>query len=195
MPSSWCAGATCSTASCATSARSARCSETLGAEHAARFTVADRLQGNRRPALRFRAPRARDRRARGLSAAPRLFSRGPRAGAAGVRRCSPAAMTRRAGDPRGGGDGVPARRRLRRLGRDRARRQPQAQEERPALVAVPAPVDADVLHRARPRDALLHRAVLAARLRQLYAWAMRRRRRLREIWNGDRIPGLPHVPC
>ena len=38
-----------------------------------------------------------------------------------------------------------------------------------AMVAVPAPVERDVFHRQRPGAALLHRAVLAARLRELHA--------------------------
>src|SRR5215472_13461993 len=37
------------------------------------------------------------------------------------------------------------------------------------MVALPAAVDADVFHRPRPRDPLLHRAVLVARLQQLHA--------------------------
>ncbi len=42
-------------------------------------------------------------------------------------------------------------------------------ERRLALVAVPAAVVGDVFHRQRPRAAVLHRAVLAARLRELHA--------------------------
>ncbi len=38
-----------------------------------------------------------------------------------------------------------------------------------AVVDVPAAVDGDVFHRQRPRAALLHRAVLPARLRELHA--------------------------
>src|ERR1700683_4638577 len=37
------------------------------------------------------------------------------------------------------------------------------------MVAVPAAVDGDVFHRQWPRAAVLHRAVLAARLRELHA--------------------------
>ena len=55
------------------------------------------------------------------------------------------------------------------LGRGvRARHEPQARGRRLALVAVPAPLEPDVLHRQRPRAAVLHRAVLAARLRELH---------------------------
>ncbi len=43
------------------------------------------------------------------------------------------------------------------------------QRRRHAVVDVPAAVDGDVFHRQRPGAAMLHRAVLAARLRELHA--------------------------
>jgi molybdenum cofactor biosynthesis enzyme MoaA len=58
--------------------------------------------------------------------------------------------------------------RLQRLGRHRARHQHQEAPRRFALVALPPPLDADVLHRQRSRASLLHCAVFDARLRQLY---------------------------
>ncbi len=58
-----------------------------------------------------------------------------------------------------------ARRHFQRVGRRLgAGRQPQTQRYRHALVAVPAAMDGDVFHREWPRAAVLHRAVLAARL-------------------------------
>ncbi len=56
----------------------------------------------------------------------------------------------------------------RRLGRDRARDQPEAAGGS-RLGDVPAAVVADVFHGPRPGAALLHRAVLGARLLQLHA--------------------------
>ena len=50
----------------------------------------------------------------------------------------------------------------------RARHEPGAFRRRLALVAVPPAVVGDVFHRQRPRAALLHRAVLAAWLRELH---------------------------
>ena len=47
--------------------------------------------------------------------------------------------------------------------------EPCQEARRQSLVAVPAAVDGHVLHRQRARAALLHRAVLAARLRELHA--------------------------
>ena len=77
---------------------------------------------------------------------------------------------RGAGDPRGGAERSP--RALGIASTPRARPSPSISlhraHRRPAVVAVPAAVDADVLHRARPGDPLLHRAVLAARLRELH---------------------------
>ena len=51
----------------------------------------------------------------------------------------------------------------------RARAEPQAPEQRFAVVDVPPPVDRYVFHRERPRAAVLHCAVLAAGLRKLHA--------------------------
>ena len=59
-----------------------------------------------------------------------------------------------------------------------------------AVVAVPPAVDRHVHHRQRPRVALLHRAVLAARLRELHA---RRRHPADLAGNLDR-PGLSRFP-
>ena len=53
--------------------------------------------------------------------------------------------------------------------RFRAGHEPRARRRRLALVALPAAVVGDVFHRQRPRAAVLHRAVLAARLRELHA--------------------------
>src|SRR5580704_12453281 len=58
------------------------------------------------------------------------------------------------------------------------------------MVAVPAAVDGDVFHRQRPRAAVLHRAVLAARLRELHA---RRRHSANPARDLDR-PGLRRFP-
>src|SRR5580692_2318776 len=58
------------------------------------------------------------------------------------------------------------------------------------MVAVPAAVDGDVLHRQRSRAAVLHRAVLAARLRELHA---RRRHPADAARDLDR-PGLQRFP-
>src|SRR5260221_1239579 len=55
------------------------------------------------------------------------------------------------------------------LGCDRAGNEPQTARREAALVALPAAVDTDVFHGARQGAALLHRALLDARLRQLYA--------------------------
>ena len=55
------------------------------------------------------------------------------------------------------------------IGRHRAGAEPQARAGRGAVVHLPAPVVADVFHRAWPRVALLHRAVFGARLRHLHA--------------------------
>ena len=53
---------------------------------------------------------------------------------------------------------------LQRLGRDRARYEPQAPNRRPAMVAVPAALDIDVFHRPWTGDPVLHRAFFDARL-------------------------------
>ena len=58
---------------------------------------------------------------------------------------------------------------LQRLRGHRARRKPRAQGRHEPLVAVPAALDGDVLHRQRPGAAVLHRAVLAEGLRELHA--------------------------
>ena len=71
---------------------------------------------------------------------------------------------------RGSGAGCRLRHDLQRVGGGvRAGPQPQAPGQPVALVAVPPAVDGHVLHRQRPGAALLHRAVLAARLRELHA--------------------------
>src|SRR5580698_6050902 len=58
------------------------------------------------------------------------------------------------------------------------------------MVAVPAALDGDVFHRQRSRAAVLHRAVLAARLRELHA---RRRHPADAARDLDR-PGLRRFP-
>src|SRR5277367_1877536 len=58
------------------------------------------------------------------------------------------------------------------------------------MVAMPAAVDGDVFHRQWPRAAVLHRAVFAARLRELHA---RRRHPAKSARNLDR-PGLHKFP-
>ena len=62
------------------------------------------------------------------------------------------------------------------------------------MVAVPAAVDGDVLHRQRPRAALLHRAVLAEGLRELHA---RRRNTGRPCARSGTAPptSLSATPC
>ena len=151
----------------------------------ARLAVADRPQGDHRPASRFRAHRPRDRREGGLPAAARVLRgrrhrhgapgpgpvRAPDAGGAAASRCGDRA-------------GAVARHQLQRLRRHRARREPGAQGRHEPLVAVPPSLGGDVLHRQRAGAALLHRAVLAARLRELHARRCHAGRRLREIWNG-----------
>jgi hypothetical protein len=68
--------------------------------------------------------------------------------------------------------------------------EPQAERRRHTVVDVPAAVDGDVFHRQWPRAAVLHRAVLAARLRKLHA---RRRHPGVAAQNLER-PGLQVVP-
>ena len=68
--------------------------------------------------------------------------------------------------------------------------EPQAARRRHAVVDVPAAVDGDVFHRQRPRAAVLHRAVLAARLRELHA----RRRHPGVAARDLERRGLPLVP-
>src|SRR3984885_6500159 len=58
------------------------------------------------------------------------------------------------------------------------------------MVAVPAAMDGDVFHRQRPRAAVLHRAVFAARLRELHP---RRRHPADAARDLDR-PGLRRFP-
>src|SRR5206468_1546653 len=71
---------------------------------------------------------------------------------------------------RSDGIGTLARHDVRRLRRRlRAGDESQAGGRWLALVDVPAAMDCDVFHRQRPRAAVLHRAVLAARLRELHA--------------------------
>ena len=84
-----------------------------------------------------------------------------------------------------------ARHHVQRLGRrQRARHEPKAQRQWLAMVAVPPAVDRHVLHRQRPRAALLHRAVLAARLRELHA----RRRHPTELARNLDRRSLPRFP-
>src|SRR4029453_1990394 len=71
-----------------------------------------------------------------------------------------------------------------------ARHEPQAAGPRIALVALPATLDRDVFHRKRAGTALLHRAVLAARIRKLH---LGRCHAADAAGNLERR-GLPHVP-
>ena len=72
-----------------------------------------------------------------------------------------------------------------------------------ALVDLPAALVADVFHRAWPRAALLHRAVLGPRLRATTRWATPRQQTLREIWNSPAyrdfrtalLGDAPPTPC
>src|SRR5262249_46597192 len=73
---------------------------------------------------------------------------------------------------------------------DRAGHQPQACRRQAAVVVVHATMDPDVFHRARPRAAMLHRAVLPARLRRLHA----RRRHPAEPAGHLERREIPHVP-
>ena len=86
----------------------------------------------------------------------------------GLARARSALFEKLDGDERGGSGSRRccrgARGPLQCLRRDRAGHQPEARGRRPAMVAVPAALDIDVLHRARPGDPVLHRAVLDARL-------------------------------
>ena len=54
-------------------------------------------------------------------------------------------------------------------GATRTRREPGAQGRQESVVPVPPSLGGDVFHRQRPSPALLHRAVFAARLRELHA--------------------------
>ena len=110
------------------------------------------------------------RREGGLPAAPGVLrGRAHRHGAAG----SGAVRAADAGgnaSPRGSGEpGRRPRHQLQRLGRHRARRKPRAQSRQEPLVAVPAALGGDVLHRQRTGTAVLHRALLAEGLRELHA--------------------------
>src|SRR5205085_8814892 len=58
-------------------------------------------------------------------------------------------------------------------GRDRAGVEPEGNWRGFAVVALPAAVVIDVFHGQWPRLAVLYRAVFAAWLRQLHAWACR----------------------
>ena len=80
-----------------------------------------------------------------------------------------AARRRIAGDRGCDRTGARSWRRARCIRRHRAWAQPEAAGRDAALVGVPAALVADVFHRAWPRAAVLHGAVLGARLRQLYA--------------------------
>src|SRR5262249_34550005 len=73
---------------------------------------------------------------------------------------------------------------------DRARHQPAAHAGGSALVAVHAALDADVFHRARKSAAVLHRAVLDARLRRIHAGRRDPAVAARDLEWGD----LPKIP-
>ncbi len=79
---------------------------------------------------------------------------------------------------------------LQRVRGDRARGEPRAPGRQEPLVAVPAAVDGDVLHRQRPVAALLHRAVLAEGLRELHAGRCHAVEPARDLER----PGLPDLP-
>ena len=113
-----------------------------GARPPARLAVADRPQGDRRPAPRFRAHRPRHRRQGGLPAAARVLRPGR------DRHGPPGSGPVRAADARGAAAsrcgrsaGEVARHQLQRLGRHRARREPRAQGRQEPVVAVPPAVE------------------------------------------------------
>ncbi len=81
-----------------------------------------------------------------------------------------------------------------RLRRHRARRQPQEQRRRHALGHLPPPLVADVLHRAWPRPALLHRAVLGPRLQQLHPGRRHPAEPARDL-ERPALQGFPPVPA
>ena len=162
-PSSWCAGATCSPASCATSAPSARCSA-IWAPKAPRVSLwltglketIDQLEDFVRLAHDIDVAEVYLQRlvyfpegqglARPESA---LFAGGDDAEGRLVRDAEN--LARELGIRFNASGATDPATSLKPAGRGAA------------LVAVPAPVDADVFHRARPRAAVLHRAVLDAR--------------------------------
>ena len=129
---------------------------------------------------------ARHRRQGGLSAAPRVLRAKARsAWRAPTRRCSNACTRRRRAISK-----RPRRRRqtlgisFNASGATEPGTSLARKRRREPVVALPPAVDRDVLHRQRPRAALLHRAVLAEGLRELHAGRRHAGRRLREIWNG-----------
>jgi hypothetical protein len=74
--------------------------------------------------------------------------------------------------------------------RDRARSQPEAAGRGAALVGMPPPMVADVFHRARAGAAVLHRAILRTRIRQLHAGRCDSADPARDLeWRG--VSGLP----
>ena len=142
----------------------------IGADDAARVAVADRAEGDDRAAAGVRAPGGVDGRAGGPSAAAGVRRAGLRPGAAGSRRCSRrcarrsrAAIEDAAALARDLGITLDA------SGATEPGLSLKRQDDGAALVGVPPAVVADVFHRAWPRAAVLHRAVLRARLRQLHA--------------------------
>ena len=165
--------------------------EREGHDAPAGLGLAHRIARDGRRAAGLRAGRGRHRHQGSLPAAAGVLREGrhrPRAARPGALR---AAHPRGAG-PYRSGDRARARPRhdvfrLRR--RLRARHEPQASRRRRlAVVAVPAALDGDVFHRQRPRAALLHRAVLAARLRELHAGRRHPAVAARDLGRA----GLPH---
>ena len=109
-----------------------------------------------------------------------------------TRRCSSRwRRTRRVHLEEAESGGEVARPHLQRLGRGlRAGHEPREEARGQSVVALPPALDRDVFHRQRPRAALLHRAVLAARLRELHA----RRRHAGEPARDLERPALPVLP-
>ena len=147
-----------------------RLSAADGGRNAARFAVADRVEGDGRAVAGIRPAGRLDGRAARCICSDWCSTRPASARRAPSFRC----LSRR---------GTTSRRRSRRLQaigartwrdagcvrRDRTGAEPEAGGGRQAVGDVPPALVADVFHRAWPGAAVLHRAVLGARLRELYA--------------------------
>ena len=184
---------TCSTGSCATCARFTAMQRELGPRDAARLAVADRAQGDDRAAARLScASRSDIGVGGGLSAAPRLFDRRAGAGAAriGAVRAAGAtsegavireaeALARELGDQ------------LQRLGRrpSPATASSAQRDEQPwSLCRRPWTLMYFTAHgRALPCCI----APFSQRGYDSYTLGDATQQTLREIWNGDALPGIP----
>ncbi len=90
--------------------------------------------------------------------------------------------------------GSRARHQLQCVRRHRARREPRTQGRRQSLVAVPTSLGGHVFHRQRTGAAVLHRALLAERLRELHAGRCHAAVPARDL-ERPRLPGFPHGPA